>query len=860
MVYSRDLMRDAYFGIQARGRSMWLNSAETDLDATGYDGDGTAVGRDGGTNIIRVEQTPAGMGLVTRTRVFAPWGLESQGFVMLLEVQNVGTDNTGPVKAYSLLNANLGYGRPGPRSEIGADFETITLRPDGSLLEQGFAGLIHAIPLVAPARTSHTPAAFFDAVASNAGDIPTPATTGTVQTGAAGAFQWNIADIPPGESAWVGVLVAYDANPDFVDGRRAASDAWVAGRSPAQIWLDEVDGWNAFQASLDIPAGIGPGDLDVYRHGATVLRMAQVRETQAFLRPQIDRGVPRFTGIDNAVTAVPAGGIVREHKGFGAVLASLPPGEWAYAWVRDGAYAIVGMADAGMDTEAREALAFFLNADADRYRTYEELASVPLLPYALSVTRYMGFGLEESDTLCNGDFNFEWDGFGLYAWALKHYVDQTGDLAFAADHWDQVRDGVGDVIIGLEDPDTGVMWGDSSIWEVHWTDFKAKRFTYTALTAARGLCDLGALAEQLGEVDDAERYNRAGRRMRHAIWEHQRDASGALVANIEELATGTGYWDAAVVDAISMGLFAPDGETSVATLAALRRELTAANGRGLFRNDDAFDAHGLSPYGSDYDNVEWVVLDLRASIAARHMEDNAYADFLQQWVSDQTQYNYLLVGETYDQNTGVYRNNAPMIGFGSGSWISAMWQRHGGRAVEPACGVYFEDDPEFGPGSGIGDDVGADTGADTGTDTGDDTGTDTAVDTGTDTAVDTGTDADADTSDDVGADTAADGADDTATDTVDGDVADTAVADALDTAPDDTGGGDAAIDTGDGAADATADTVRDTNPGGADTSINEPEPGSSGGCSAAPGAASWPAAGLGALLAVAVARRRRAIR
>jgi MYXO-CTERM domain-containing protein len=91
-------------------------------------------------------------------------------------------------------------------------------------------------------------------------------------------------------------------------------------------------------------------------------------------------------------------------------------------------------------------------------------------------------------------------------------------------------------------------------------------------------------------------------------------------------------------------------------------------------------------------------------------------------------------------------------------------------------------------------------------------------------------------------------------------VADTAVADALDTAPDDTGGGDAAIDTGDGAADATADTVRDTNPGGADTSINEPEPGSSGGCSAAPGAASWPAAGLGALLAVAVARRRRAIR
>ena len=836
VVYARDVLRDAYFGLQARGQSQWLNSAPADLDATGYDSSPARPDLAGGTPIIRVEQTPAGMELATRTRVFAPWGLDAKSFVMLLEVQNLGSAATGQVRAYALVNPNLGFGRPGPRSEIGAEFETVTTQADGSLLEQGFAGLVLSQPLLPATRTTHSPALFFEAVNSGAGDLPLPPTASSLADGSSGAFQWDISDIPAGESAWVGLLVNYDPNPDAVAATANRGAAWIAGRSAAQIWLDELDLWQTFQDSLSLPSGMPQQDEAVFRHSAAVLRTAQVRERSTFLRPEVDRGVTRYTDIDGNVSAVAPPGVERAHHGYGAVLASLPPGQWAYPWVRDGAYAIVGMSDAGMMTEARDALDFYLKADADRFRTYNELSAVPLRPYALSLTRYYGFGLEESDTTCNGDFNFEWDGFGLYAWALKHYADRSGDLAFVSDNWPQLRDGVGDVIEGLVEPDTGVMWGDSSIWEVHWLDFKAKRFTYTSLTAARGLCDLGDLAESIGETADAERYRLAGRALRQSIYRNMRDPSGALAANIEELQTGGGYWDASVVDAISLGLFSPDGPTSTATLAALRAQLTVPSGRGLFRNDDSSDTHGLSPYGSEYDTVEWVFLDLRASMAARRMALPDYADFLQDWIGDQTRSNFMLVGETYDQSSGAYRNNAPMIGFGSGSWISAMWQRYGGRQDEPACGIYFEDDPLFGPDLPAGD-TGVDAGADT--DIADTTPVDTGVaDT---TPVDTGV-ADTGVADTTPVDTGV--ADTTPADTevADTEPADTAIADTgvADTTPADTG----LTDTG-------RDTAVDTIQGGADTSRSEPTA-SPGGCSSAQGGfALWQL-----LAAVAVVARR----
>src|SRR5262249_60603397 len=85
------------------------------------------------------------------------------------------------------------------------------------------------------------------------------------------------------------------------------------------------------------------------------------------------------------------------HRGKGAVIASLPPGEWTYAWIRDGAYASVAMASIGMKDEARAALSFYLGAEAGRFQQWDELKPYGMPPYQISLVRYHGFGVEETD-------------------------------------------------------------------------------------------------------------------------------------------------------------------------------------------------------------------------------------------------------------------------------------------------------------------------------------------------------------------------------------------------------------------------------------------------------------------------------
>ena len=842
-VASRDLLRDAYFGARIGERALWLRDLPVDLDASGYDGVPSREGRDGGTGILRMVQRDGA--LTFTTRVFAPWSLEASQFVMLLEVHNGGSTAVESLALHGLVNTALGHGRPGPRQETGADFETIRVLDDGAgVLEQGFAGLIYLKPLVPADVLTHTPAPFYDAVQSGSGELPVPETTPVSGDDLAAAMQWNVGALAPGERTWVGLVVAHDPNPDRVDGRIAEVDAWVDGRTPEALWQAERADWDAFQARLTVPAGLSTEEADLLHHSATVLRMAQVRESSYWLRPQVDRDVVRTTGIDGDARPVSGTGEVREHLGAGAVLASLPPGEWAYAWVRDGAYAIVGLVDGGLYDEARAALEFYLRAEANRYVNYEELRDVPLRDYAISLTRYHGFGIEESDTLCNGDLNFEWDGFGLFLWSLRHYVEETGDTALVEAYWPTIRDRIARVIEDLV-VDNGLLWPDSSIWEVHWFG-KEKQFAYTSITAARGMCDAAWMASAMGESAIADEFERSGRQIRQAIWRNLRAPGGEIAANVEELATGTGYWDAAAIEAVAMGLFDPAGPTAQATIQAIRDRLTVPHGRGLQRNDDEFDGHLLTPYGSFYDSQEWVVIDYRMSIAARHAGNPEYADALQEWVRDQSLLNFLLIGENYDENTGEYRNNAPMIGFGSGSYLTAMRQRAGDWSVDAACGVYFEADPLFGPDEVV---EPVDPSPDAGPDAGSDAGVDAEGDVGSDadaTTDDAATDAD----DDAAADTETPDAETPDAETPDAETPDTSPS--ADTTESDTVGSDDAPSPDEDTP--RADASGGDEPDAAESPSDDEAPSVGGGGCAASGSGSR---GSGALFLLALVGLRR---
>ncbi|MFP2906053.1 glycoside hydrolase family 15 protein [Pyxidicoccus sp. 3LFB2] len=695
VVHSRDLLFDAFFGLRSGGTQRWLNTQDANLEASGYAA--WASGKTGGTGLATLVQRVGA--LEVTTYVFAPQSLPHASFVMALRVRNTGTAPVTGVSAFSLHNFHLGFGRPGVMAETDENGETVELTGD-VFSEKGFAGVLAARPLGAVARkaawlsTATGSQNGYSVVNGGGGqDLQDFTAQPASGNGWATAYQFNLGDIAAGAERWAGVVFVHHANPEA----GATARQWLAdyaGTADAKALVDaEVARWATFQRdTVKLPAGVVADEESLVRHSAVVLHMAQVRESEAFLRESLTRdGEARRTRFKSAGgTPVTLPGTVK-HAGKGAVLASLPPGQWTYAWIRDGAYAAAAMATLGMNSDAKDALAYYLNADSGRFRDWRELQSYNMPPYIITLTRYHGFGVEETDFNESGP-NLEFDGFGLFLWSLRHYERTTGDTTLVDQYWDTVSTKVADALLALIDPATGLIRADSSIWETHWNG-RQRSWAYTSLTAARGLCDAAALAERKGDADRALRYRNAGESIRRAMAEKLTDANYALASNLEELKAGRGYWDAAVFDAFAFGLFDPEGKISKATQRGLDLRLSSPAGAGWQRNDDRYDHSGgadVSPWGSEYDSAEWVIVSLRGAVAKRLAGDPARADRVLKWVTDQSLKNYLAVAETYDENSGVYKFNIPMVGFGAGAYALALAQR--AEATEdPACGAYFDE-------------------------------------------------------------------------------------------------------------------------------------------------------------------------
>jgi MYXO-CTERM domain-containing protein len=711
MIRSRDVMAGGFFGVRADGDQRWLPGAPVDFAASGYVG--YSPGKNGGTGVVRMVQK---VGALTLTQYFfAPQGLPHAGYVMAMQVKNTGAVKVSGVSAFSLHDYHLGTGRPNVMDDIGEDGETVIFDASGGevdFVERGFAGVTVTRALAPPARhgasNAGTPAAqgvFGIVDGGGTANIPDFNGMSPAANGWNTAYQWDLGDLDPGESVWVGVAGAHHADP-FAD---ATADGWldsyVAGKNVSVLVNEEIDGWKTFQSALNTPAGLGAGEEALVRQSAVMLKMGQVRDDKAYLREWLTKdGEDRVTRFGAELGGLPLtlpGEVT--HRGKGAVLASLPPGEWTVAWIRDGSYAVSAMAALGMQAEAKDALLFYLNAEANRFQKWSELAPYNMPEYKMSLVRYHGFGVEETDF---NDFgpNLEFDGFGLFLWALRAYETLTGDTSLADEHWGTIATTVADVLVALVDPANGLVRKDSSIWETHWNG-RERWWAYTSITAARGLCDAAAIAERKGDNSLATKYREAGMAIREAIAKHLTDGEGAIASTVEELQSGGGYFDAAVLDAIAMGLFDPKGKIAGATLKAMDTHLAVAAGAGWSRNDDRYDHAGkqdLSGWGSSYDSAEWVITDMRGATAAYLRGDVERSDRLVSWVRDQSLANFLAVAETYDETTGHYKFNAPMIGFGAGAYSLALFARDG-VLTDPACGAYFV---EGGGGGGAGGDGG----------------------------------------------------------------------------------------------------------------------------------------------------------
>jgi GH15 family glucan-1,4-alpha-glucosidase len=468
--------------------------------------------------------------------------------------------------------------------------------------------------------------------------------TGGPANDAVPGFQSSLGTLASGASAWVGWATALSPSANgsaVIDAVRT----WVNGRMPDQLLAAEVAGWASWVTAA--PSGANALEAALAQQSQVVLRMGQVQETGS---------------------------------AQGQILASVAPGQWNIAWVRDMAYATVGLIRSGHLAEAKAAIAFQMGAQSGTYQSYVGA------PYQISVCRYYGNGTEWSDSNSNGP-NIEFDGFGLFLWELDEYVKASGDTTSLGTWWPTVKSKVADVLVGLQES-SGLISADSSIWETHW-DGQQRHYAYTTITAANGLCSASRLATSAGDTASEATYLAAGQKSRDALLPNLRTSAGALVQSTEALAAGTGMLDAAVIEAFDLGLVDATLHTASATLSAIEAGLVPASGRGFMRSNA----------GDSYSSNEWVFIDLRAERALELQGNTSYQTSLFAWNVDQASDNYDELSELHDPTTANYAGQSPMVGFGAGAYLLSLYAR--GTPVTPTCGA-FASEP------GLSTDAGAD--------------------------------------------------------------------------------------------------------------------------------------------------------
>ena len=393
--------------------------------------------------------------------------------------------------------------------------------------------------------------------------------------------------------------------------------------TPSQALLSEVDWWEGWQKFSIIPEKLSPQQRRLYLQSLVVLKMAQCRER----------------GLAN-----------------GQILASLPPGMWNIAWVRDGVYSIVALAKSGHFEEAKLGLKFMLQAQSGFYehflwkgRDYGVGA-----PYQISVCRYFGEGREESDFNENGP-NIELDGFGLFLWALDEYVKASGDRSFLEKNWKLVVEKIANPLLKNIDS-LGVIRAESGPWERH---LPGAHFAYTTEAAIKGFKSFSYLAGMLKDDQNRQFFSRASANLK-------RNFLNVFVDSTRQMLMGraSGQFpknlDASAIEAINWGIVNPTSELARKTLALYREKLHIKN-----RN------YGFCRLLSSdwYDSQEWVFVDFRMAKALRNAGQGEKSRRILRWIEDQAAENFNLIAELFEAKTADYQGAVPMVGYGAGAYI-----------------------------------------------------------------------------------------------------------------------------------------------------------------------------------------------
>jgi len=407
--------------------------------------------------------------------------------------------------------------------------------------------------------------------------------------------------------------------------RKGPSDflKWAQGKTPQTILRSEATWWKNWQKVSKIPSGLTQNQRKLFLQSLVVLKMAQCREE----------------GLAN-----------------GQILASLPPGMWNIAWVRDGVYSIVALTRSGHFREARLGLQFMLWARSGFYEHFIRKGKDygVGMPYRISVCRYFGEGKEESDFNENGP-NIELDGFGLFLWALDEYVTHSKDTAFLSENWKEILQKVAEPLLKNIDS-LGAIRAESGPWERH---LPGAHFAYTTAAAIRGFESFSHLAGILKDEQNCQFYACISADLKRNFLKVFLDSTGQiLTGRLEGQFPGT--LDASVVEAINWAIVPPESPISRKTLALYRKKLHIKNRSYGF-------CRLLSP--DWYDSQEWVFVDFRMAKALRSVGQTEESRQIIRWIEDQAAENFDLIAELFEARTADYKGAIPMAGYGAGAYI-----------------------------------------------------------------------------------------------------------------------------------------------------------------------------------------------
>ncbi|NVO19973.1 MAG: hypothetical protein HXX13_09750 [Bacteroidetes bacterium] len=406
-----------------------------------------------------------------------------------------------------------------------------------------------------------------------------------------------------------------------------------------------------------IPKDLSAKEKNVVEQSISILKMAQVSDYEIF----------------------PAS--------HGQILASLRPGLWHTAWVRDGSFAIQAMTRLGMYDEARKAIEFMLKAPSGNFKHYIYKDGKDYgtgVDYQISLTRFFGNGKEECDY---NDFgpNIEFDDFGLFLCAYCDYVTRSKDEAFHK-KWNKLMcDKVADATVQVIDAN-GLIREDSGPWEHHLE--MPRQYTFTSGVCARGL-ELFAQLQQKCLLP-YEKYLSAAESIRKAILDNMLVDGRYIKGNVNDQSKTTReYYDAGVSEIFANGLIS-NKSLFLTHMEEYDKVLRIKGERPGYIRLNTVDP---------YENQEWVFIDLRIALAQLIFGNKPEAAKILNYITEQASFNHNTIPEMFsnklqmDKVTENFKSSniwcncirdkddqfigeIPMVGYGSAAYILTLYAYH----------------------------------------------------------------------------------------------------------------------------------------------------------------------------------------